>query len=74
MNASAINTGRMRTLFLEYLSSGQLLEFVYQDSAGQVCTVHDVVRDVFSRPGQDFLLLGRGILLPFDRLLTVDGQ
>jgi len=58
----------------EYVSSAQLLEVVYRDGAGQVCMAHDVVRDVFSRAGQDFILLGRGIMLPFDRVLMLDGQ
>jgi Rho-binding antiterminator len=57
-----------------YVSSAQLLEVVYRDSAGQICTVHDVVRDIFSRAGQDFIFLGRGTMLPFDRVLMLDGQ
>ena len=58
----------------EYASSAQLIEVVYRDSAGQVCMVHDVVRDIFSRAGQDFILLGRGTMLPFDRVVMLDGR
>lgn len=63
-----------RSALREYLYRGQLLEFTYRDGAGQVCTAHDVVRDIFSRAGQDFILLGRGVLLPFDCILTLNGQ
>ena len=58
----------------EYLSSGRLTEVVYRDSAGQICLVHDVIRELLSRAGQDFLLLGRGTMLPFDHVITIDGQ
>ncbi|KMQ75780.1 hypothetical protein [Marinobacter subterrani] len=58
----------------EYLGSGQLTEVIYRDSAGQVCQVHDVIRDLCSRAGQDFLLLGRGTLLPFDHVITINGR
>ncbi|MBU2953890.1 hypothetical protein [Marinobacter sp. F3R08] len=64
----------VQTVLREYLSSGTLIEVVYRDSAGQVCLVHDVIRDLFSRAGQDFLLLGRGTMLPFDHVITIDGQ
>jgi len=58
----------------EYQSSGKMTEVLYRDSAGQMCLVHDVIRDLCSRAGQDFLLLGRGTMLPFDHVVTIDGQ
>jgi len=58
----------------EYQSSGRMTEVLYRDSAGQMCLVHDVIRDLCSRAGQDFLLLGRGTMLPFDHVVTIDGQ
>lgn len=58
----------------EHLFTGKLAEVVYRDSAGQVCLVHDVIQDLFSRAGQDFLLLGRGTMLPFDHIMTIDGK
>lgn len=66
--------GQILDRLREYEFKAQLLEVVYRDSAGQICTVHDVVRDIFSRAGQDFILLGRGIMLPFDRVLMLNGQ
>jgi Rho-binding antiterminator len=51
-----------------------MTEVLYRDSAGQMCLVHDVIRDLCSRAGQDFLLLGRGTMLPFDHVVTIDGQ
>ncbi|GGE56217.1 hypothetical protein GCM10011533_05890 [Streptosporangium jomthongense] len=73
-DALVAGVGSFRATLCEYLSSGQLLEVVYRDSAGQVCVVHDVIRDIFSRAGQDFIFLGRGTMLPFERILTIDGQ
>ncbi|WP_417566392.1 hypothetical protein [Marinobacter sp.] len=70
MTASYSVQGMLR----EYLGSGQLTEVVYRDSAGQICTVHDVIRDLCSRAGQDFLLLGRGTMLPFDHVITINGR
>lgn len=66
--------GAARSMFREYLSCARLAEVVYRDSAGQICIVHDRIRDLFSRAGQDFILLGRGTLLPVDHILTVDGR
>lgn len=72
--SSATASCAIRDMLLEYLSTGRLTEVVYRDSAGQVCLVHAVVRDIFSRAGRDFLLLGQGIMLPFDHIITIDGQ
>ncbi|MDO6442655.1 MULTISPECIES: hypothetical protein [unclassified Marinobacter] len=65
--------GEVLNRLQEYVSHARLVEIVYRDSAGQVCAVHDVVRDIFSRAGQDFILLGRGTMLPFERVLMLDG-
>ena len=72
--SSAIASCSVQGMLREYLSSGRLTEAVYRDSAGQICLVHDVIRDLFSRAGQDFLLLGRGTMLPFDHVITINGQ
>lgn len=72
--SSATAPYAVQGMLREYLSSGRLTEVVYRDSAGQICLVHDVIRELFSRAGQDFLLLGRGIMLPFDHVITIDGQ
>lgn len=58
----------------QYLQSGQLVELVYRDESGQIQTVHDVVRELFTRAGEDFLLSGRGKLIRLDHLLLLDGQ
>lgn len=57
----------------EYLTSGQLVELVYRDESGQVQTVHDVVRELFTRAGEDFMLSGRGKLIRLDHLLVLNG-
>ncbi|MEE3116541.1 MAG: hypothetical protein VX339_00425 [Pseudomonadota bacterium] len=64
----------VHTLLTEYLTSGRLVEVVYRDSAGQVCMVHEVIRDLFSRAGRDFVLLGRGNLVSIDHIITLDGR
>lgn len=57
----------------EYLTSSRLAEVVYRDDAGQVQTTHDVIRDLFSRAGQEFIFLGRGHMIRLDHMLTLDG-
>ncbi|AXS82696.1 MULTISPECIES: hypothetical protein [Marinobacter] len=64
----------VQAMLREYLGSGKLIEVAYRDSAGQICLVHDVIRELCSRAGQDFLLLGRGTMLPFDHLITINGR
>lgn len=64
----------IHTLLREYLTSRQLAEVVYRDEAGQIQTVHDVIRDLFTRAGEEFLLLGRGQLVRLDHVITLDGQ
>lgn len=64
----------VQAMLSEYLTSGRLAEVVYRDSAGQVCTVHDVIRALFSRAGHDFILLGRGNMVGIDHVITLDGR
>ena len=71
---SATASYSVQGMLQEYLGSGQLTEVVYRDSAGQICTVHDVLRELCSRAGQDFLLLGRGTMLPLDHVITINGR
>lgn len=61
-------------LLREYLSSSKLAEIVYRDAAGQIQTTHDVIRNLFSRAGQEFVFLGRGHMVRVDHLLTLDGK
>lgn len=62
-----------QALLRQYLTSCRLAEIVYRDDAGQIQTTHDVVRDLFSRAGQDFVYLGRGQMLRLVHVLTLDG-
>lgn len=64
----------IHSLLREYLSSAKLVEIVYRDDAGQIQTNHDVIRDLFSRAGQEFVLLGRGHMIRLDHVLTLDGR
>ncbi|AZT84710.1 hypothetical protein EHN06_14780 [Marinobacter sp. NP-4(2019)] len=58
----------------EHLFSSRILEIVYRDDAGQVQIIHDVIRDLFSRAGQEFVLIGRGQMLRLDHVVMVDGM
>lgn len=72
--AGQVAPGEIRILLRQYLTSAHLTEIVYRDDAGQVQTTHDVIRDLFSRAGQDFVYLGRGQMLRLDHVLTLDGR
>lgn len=61
-------------LMSEYIAPGKLAEIVFRDPSGQVITVHDRLRDLFCRAGRDFLLLGQGMMLPADHIITLDGK
>jgi len=67
-------TCETQQLIRGYLNSSRLAEIVYRDHAGQIQTTHDVIRDLFSRAGQEFLCLGRGQLLRLDHVLILDGH
>lgn len=64
----------IRRMLREYLSSSKLAEIVYRDDAGQIQTTHDVIRNLFSRAGQEFVFLGRGPMIRLDHVLTLDGR
>ncbi len=64
----------IHSLLREYLTCSKLAEIIYRDDAGQVQTTHDVIRDLFSRAGQEFVLLGRGQMVRLDHVLTLDGR
>jgi Rho-binding antiterminator len=76
MSDSSFATANLSTyeLLRECLTSGALVEVVYRDSAGQVCTVHDIIQDLFSRAGRDFILLGRKTMVSIDHVLTLNGR
>ncbi|MCG7198945.1 hypothetical protein MD273_04300 [Marinobacter pelagius] len=64
----------VQDMLREYLTSGRMAEVVYRDGAGQIRIAHDIIREVFSRAGKDFILLGRGELVGVDHVITIDGR
>lgn len=62
------------SLMREYIATARLAEIVYRDASGQVVTVHDTLRDLFCRAGRDFVLLGQGVMLAVDHVITLDGK
>ncbi|WP_303290519.1 hypothetical protein [Marinobacter sp. SS5-14b] len=64
----------IQEMLREYIRSRQLAEIVYQDPSGQVCIVHEVVRDLLSRAGHDFLVLGTGKVVGAEHVIMIDGQ
>lgn len=59
---------------LEVATFQRLVEIVFRDESGQIQTYHDRIRDVFTRAGDEFLLLGRGQLIRLDHLILVEGK
>jgi len=64
----------LRARLTDYMLQQQIVELVYRDSSGQVQVVHSRIRDLFTRPGGDFIALDRGVLLAVDRILIIDGH
>lgn len=62
-----------RTLLTRVLMSHEVVEVVFRDESGQIQHYHDVIRDLFNRAGEEFLLLGRGQLVRLDHVLMVNG-
>lgn len=50
------------------------VEVVYRDPIGQIQTVRTRIRDLFNRPGGCFVALESGQLVPFRRVLMLNGQ
>lgn len=62
------------TLLARLVSAGDINEVVFRDESGQVQQVHDVIRDLFVRAGESFLLLGRGQLVRLDHVFSINGR
>ncbi|RMJ04118.1 hypothetical protein DOQ08_01438 [Marinobacter litoralis] len=58
----------------EYIRTKRQAEIVYQDPSGQMMIVHEVLHDILSRAGHDFLVLGTGKVLGVERVLLIDGK
>lgn len=63
----------MRALLTQVLMSQDVVEVVFRNEAGQIQHYHDVIRDLFNRAGEEFLLLGRGQLVRLDHVLMING-
>ncbi|MEX0606215.1 MAG: hypothetical protein WD623_14995 [Marinobacter sp.] len=63
-----------RTLLTRVLMSHDVVEVVFRDESGQVQHYHDVIRDLFTRAGEEFLLLGRGQLIRLDHVIMISGH
>lgn len=64
----------VQQMLREYVGSQRIAEIVYQDPAGQVCEVHDVIRDLLSRAGHDFLVFGTGKVMGVEHVIMIDGR
>lgn len=64
----------LRSRLTNYILQQQIIELVYRDASGQIQVVHSRIRDLFTRPGGDFLALDKGLLIPVDHILILDGQ
>lgn len=73
-NPRPVLDASLRARLTDYMLRQQIVELVYRDSSGQVQVVHSRIRDLFTRPGGDFIALDKGVLLAADRILMIDGQ
>ncbi|GGC58548.1 hypothetical protein [Marinobacter halophilus] len=64
----------VQQMLREYVGSQRIVEIVYQDPAGQICEIHEVIRDLLSRAGHDFLVLGRGKVVGVEHVIMINGQ
>lgn len=72
--SSATVSWSVQQMLREYVGSQRIVEIVYQDPAGQIVMVHDVIRDLLSRAGHDFLVLGKAKVVGVEHVIMVDGQ
>ncbi len=64
---------QVQSTLTKLCSNGVVIEVAYRDGANRIQFVHDVVKDLFHRAGEDFVLLGRGQLVRLDRIMMIDG-
>jgi len=64
----------IRKMLVEYVRYSTLTEIIYRDTNGQMCGVHETIRDVFSRAGHDFLVLGSGKVLGAEHVIMIGGK
>ncbi|QBM16182.1 hypothetical protein MARI_02620 [Marinobacter sp. JH2] len=58
----------------EYIRTERRAEIIYRHPSGQMMIVHEVLHDILSRAGHDFLVLGTGKVLGVERVLMIDGR
>jgi hypothetical protein len=63
----------LRSKLTHHILQQQIVELVYRDGAGQVQVVHSRIRDLFARPGGDYIALDKVVLLAVDHILIIDG-
>jgi hypothetical protein len=63
----------LRSKLPHHILQQQIVELVYRDGAGRVQVVHSRIRDLFARPGGDYIALDKGVLLAVDHILIIDG-
>lgn len=72
--AVQLASGDIHELLREYVFSACLVEIVFRDQAGRIRLVHEVIRDLFVRAGQGFVLLGRSRMIRLDQILILNGH
>lgn len=61
-------------VLLELATFHRVVEIIFRDESGQIQTFHDQIKDVFTRAGEEFMLIGRGQLIRLDHLIMVEGK
>lgn len=50
------------------------VEIVYQVSNSKITTIQSVIRDIYTKEKEEFLLLESGLPIRLDKLISVDGK
>ncbi|WP_323751352.1 hypothetical protein [Marinobacter sp.] len=73
-SAREVISWRVQEWLREYIRTKRQAEIIYKHPSGQVMVVHEILQDILSRAGHDFLVLGTGKVLGVERVLLIDGQ
>lgn len=63
----------LQDLLTRYIHQRDMVEIVFRDASGQIQTLHTRIRDLFIRPGGNFIALECGQLVPADHVLLLNG-
>ncbi|WP_339806992.1 hypothetical protein [uncultured Marinobacter sp.] len=63
----------LQDLLTRHVHQRDMVEIVFRDPSGQIQTLHSRIRDLFVRPGGNFIALECGQLVPADHVILLNG-